>query len=952
MFSTLWVKIKTRLGFGERGQKGEKATPVPSVPPNSHLTPESPVLPEPPVSPTVISEEIPLGVCGDFVELVIIPALVRGYEEDVSIQDIVNRATHTGNVLSDFVNVFECSVEQYSAIVQRLYNDIWMSAFHGSDYVVDFGGKTEDLKKLWVYRKSNLRAISHLHTMASYGAVLSATENALHSRIVMWDDNSNLHDVIRRGLYDFGLSGLSEEERNEINSDVQIRRKVVREIETKLEKYEVIKAYKYFINEVLFKAALPKKIRRKLQDFNERLEKCFDTPSENLPTDGRTVNNILGQDFRKILEESLCEKFQGKLYKHAIIKGKSSEAASFTKMFLAFSRKCLIKYCGNDKCKFIPEIQNSLDKADYMEQASANLPSSKENNNALRWSRAKHDYHTADRDYICSSGEIPLDDECTDGGDAFWTYKPRGGFNTSDFNKCKLHSDGTVVKECCPKGTFVTTSMPNRSNPPPKWESYEEAELWLKEFRENKVEDDYHLPAGSVIIKGIAYLQVGKSSDYPEGVEIVEGIPYNNDESLIHGRTKLPFPNRTLIGKNGEYLVAIIDKELEGLSDLSYAVVNSDGSASKTICNALPILKGEKLGVCKSLETISCVYEYEALKATSSKGIEYKLCRFEIDGENLNCYCTAGDNGKIAVLLNDGVSWKWCDTDIGRTEEEINDIFEGKFDVVSTGVYLPSKNHTVTFNDDGSVTELIATTDEKIPRDKHGNKLGGEHDLVEDDYFNGEKILIINLCGFDIEKTTDTLRRKGFFPLPVIKSIPEKSKFTELLRKCNQFWLISNASDRFSNEAIMEIKNFFDEGKGIFLWSDNHPLYKTTNDIINELFQTEMSGEFKADKILTSIQDDDSGLNGIVSTHPVGTNIENIYEGYTVSEVKMTEELSPVLIGSDDIVISAAYDKDGKKAILDGGFTRLSSNFDSAGTARYIANAAAWLGMRDTTSQT
>lgn len=37
------------------------------------------------------------------------------------------------------------------------------------------------------------------------------------------------------------------------------------------------------------------------------------------------------------------------------------------------------------------------------------------------------------------------------------------------------------------------------------------------------------------------------------------------------------------------------------------------------------------------------------------------------------------------------------------------------------------------------------------------------------------------------------------------------------------------------------------------------------------------------------------------------------------------------------------YETDGKQAVLDGGFTRLYNKWDTAGTARYVKNAASWL---------
>ena len=41
--------------------------------------------------------------------------------------------------------------------------------------------------------------------------------------------------------------------------------------------------------------------------------------------------------------------------------------------------------------------------------------------------------------------------------------------------------------------------------------------------------------------------------------------------------------------------------------------------------------------------------------------------------------------------------------------------------------------------------------------------------------------------------------------------------------------------------------------------------------------------------------------------------------------------------------MAAFYDRDGRRAIVDGGFTRLYIQWDTAGTGRYAKNAPAWL---------
>ena len=41
--------------------------------------------------------------------------------------------------------------------------------------------------------------------------------------------------------------------------------------------------------------------------------------------------------------------------------------------------------------------------------------------------------------------------------------------------------------------------------------------------------------------------------------------------------------------------------------------------------------------------------------------------------------------------------------------------------------------------------------------------------------------------------------------------------------------------------------------------------------------------------------------------------------------------------------MTAIYDSEGRRALVDGGFTRLFIQWDDAGTARFVCNAAAWL---------
>ncbi len=68
-----------------------------------------------------------------------------------------------------------------------------------------------------------------------------------------------------------------------------------------------------------------------------------------------------------------------------------------------------------------------------------------------------------------------------------------------------------------------------------------------------------------------------------------------------------------------------------------------------------------------------------------------------------------------------------------------------------------------------------------------------------------------------------------------------------------------------------------------------------------------------------------------------------MYEGVTIATLTENEDLTPIIYGSANNLVTAVYEKDGKRLILDGGFTRLYVNWDTAGTGRYVKNAAAWL---------
>ncbi|MEW5737624.1 MAG: hypothetical protein AB1938_01795 [Myxococcota bacterium] len=82
---------------------------------------------------------------------------------------------------------------------------------------------------------------------------------------------------------------------------------------------------------------------------------------------------------------------------------------------------------------------------------------------------------------------------------------------------------------------------------------------------------------------------------------------------------------------------------------------------------------------------------------------------------------------------------------------------------------------------------------------------------------------------------------------------------------------------------------------------------------------------------------------GLKRDHLLTTGIEKLYEGHSIAYLPNPGPLTPLIHGSDGHVVAAHYDQDGRRAIVDGGFTRLYMQWDTAGTGRYVKNAAAWL---------
>jgi hypothetical protein len=247
--------------------------------------------------------------------------------------------------------------------------------------------------------------------------------------------------------------------------------------------------------------------------------------------------------------------------------------------------------------------------------------------------------------------------------------------------------------------------------------------------------------------------------------------------------------------------------------------------------------------------------------------------------------------------------------------------------------------------DDKTGREFIKQEQKKVRSDGFGNADGNQYDLAVDGAFEGQTIVVIQLYTtgtFDFELPKAALKEKGFSVYRYSKQVPGVAELKKALKKACQLWLISSDKQLLTKEHLAVIKEFWDKGHGIYIWGDNSPFHADADFLAKELMGVSMSGDFIGNTVVGVKSDEKK--SGLLANHLITTGLEYVYEGITISAIHDENNmLSPLIWSSDGNAVAAVYEREGKRLILDGGFTRLYNNWDTAGTGRYVKNAAAWL---------
>lgn len=233
---------------------------------------------------------------------------------------------------------------------------------------------------------------------------------------------------------------------------------------------------------------------------------------------------------------------------------------------------------------------------------------------------------------------------------------------------------------------------------------------------------------------------------------------------------------------------------------------------------------------------------------------------------------------------------------------------------------------------------------DNVPVNRYGNPDCVECDLVKERGFESCMIAVLHLYtgeGFNFKLPREALESKGFSIYRWADTPPSPQELDAKLKQASQLWIISDQGKKLTDAHLQVIKLFFDTGKGVYIWGDNIPFYADANYVAEALLGTKMLGNTHGDQIV-SLQTQQNQA-GLISGHLITTGLQHLYEGITIATIQPSPTLKPLIYGSANNLVAATYDKYGKRAIIDGGFTRLYLKWDTAGTGRYVKNAAGWL---------
>ena len=128
------------------------------------------------------------------------------------------------------------------------------------------------------------------------------------------------------------------------------------------------------------------------------------------------------------------------------------------------------------------------------------------------------------------------------------------------------------------------------------------------------------------------------------------------------------------------------------------------------------------------------------------------------------------------------------------------------------------------------------------PIDASGNARGNEYDLVADGAFDGQRIVVLNVCpGAPVNDCCPpvvAMREKGFH-VDVMTRLPDSAEEVQgILTTANQLWVISSPNTALSLSAAQMdvIVDNWRDGLSCYIFGDNRPYYTDANALLERMF--------------------------------------------------------------------------------------------------------------------
>jgi hypothetical protein len=214
-------------------------------------------------------------------------------------------------------------------------------------------------------------------------------------------------------------------------------------------------------------------------------------------------------------------------------------------------------------------------------------------------------------------------------------------------------------------------------------------------------------------------------------------------------------------------------------------------------------------------------------------------------------------------------------------------------------------------------------------------------------------IQLYNREGFDFKLPLAALQQMGFnvilyVPNALYSTLPSLDEFEKQLEECNQVWVISTNSNVIPPEYIASLAEANRKGVSLYLWGDNDPFNVAVNSVLEQVLPgATLHSSYNGTKKVRYYEGPFVTGQAGFAAHQIFTGIASLHEGVTIARFNGSHPRLKFIMNSSEgqpaLGICEADDDSGRIAV-DCGYTRLfPSNWDTAGTERFVKNIAGWL---------